>query len=373
VTAWRAKPAGLLVALAAGGTGGHMFPAEALARELLDRGYRVVLLTDRRGRAFGGHLAEVAVHRVHAAGMLGRTLWQRAAAMTLIALGILQAAWLLWWIKPHVVVGFGGYPSVPTLLAATQAKLRTVLHEQNAVLGRANRLLAPRARRLAVGFAETEGVRPADRDKLVHTGNPVRPAVLALHDHPYAAPEPDGMLRLLVTGGSQGARIFADVVPPAVASLPKDMRARLEISQQCRPEDIERTALSYSEAGVRYQVAAFFSDIPERLARAHLGICRAGASTIAELTVAGLPAILVPLPSAADDHQTVNARLCETIGAAWVMPQDSFTASALARRLFDLLRSPDKLAEASAAARRAAMPDAARRLADLVQTVGEAA
>jgi len=361
------------IALAAGGTGGHMFPAEALAHELLARGHRVVLVTDRRGGAFGDRLAAVAVHRVHAAGVLGKTTLERLQAVLLLGIGMIQAVWLLARLKPAVVVGFGGYPSVPALLAAGRVKLPTVLHEQNAVLGRANRLLAPRARKLAVAFAETQGVRDADRPKLVHTGNPVRSAVIALHGRPYAEPRPDGALRLLITGGSQGARVFADIVPAAIASLPTEMRARLEIDHQCRPEDIERTALSYSQSGVRYEVAAFFNDMPTRLARAHLAICRAGASTIAELTVAGLPAILVPLPSAADDHQSVNARFCEGAGAAWLMPQTEFTPPALARRLFELLRSPDRLAAAARAAQAAAVPDAARRLADVVQTAGDAA
>jgi UDP-N-acetylglucosamine--N-acetylmuramyl-(pentapeptide) pyrophosphoryl-undecaprenol N-acetylglucosamine transferase len=361
------------IALAAGGTGGHLFPAEALAAELLARGYRVVLVTDRRGGAFGDRLAAVAVYRVHAAGVLGKTPLERSKAVLLLGIGLIQALWLLFRLKPAVVVGFGGYPSVPTLLAAHRAKLPTVLHEQNAVLGRANRLLAPRARKLAVAFAETLSVREQDRDKLVHTGNPVRAGVIALHGRAYPEPQAGGALRLLITGGSQGARVFADIVPPAVASLPMDMRARLAVDHQCRAEDIERTALSYSEAGVRYEVAAFFSDMPVRLARAHLAICRAGASTVAELTVAGLPAILVPLPSAADDHQTVNARHCESAGSAWLMAQSDFTAPALARRLFELLRSPERLAAAARAAQAAALPDAARRLADVVQLAGEAA
>jgi UDP-N-acetylglucosamine--N-acetylmuramyl-(pentapeptide) pyrophosphoryl-undecaprenol N-acetylglucosamine transferase len=368
-TATFARP----IALAAGGTGGHLFPAEALATELLARGYRVVLLTDRRGGAFGDRLAAVAVYRVHAAGVLGKTTAERVKAAILLGLGIVQALWLLVRLKPAVVVGFGGYPSVPTVLAANQIKLPTVLHEQNAVLGRANRLLAPHAHTLAIAFAETQGVRDADRAKLVHTGNPVRPGVIALHGRVYPEPQRDGVLRLLITGGSQGARVFADVVPPALASLPLDMRARLEVDHQCRPEDIERTALSYSEAGVHYEVAAFFSDMPARLARAHLAICRAGASTVAELTVAGLPAILVPLPSAADDHQTVNARLCETAGAAWMIAQGDFTAATLARRLFELLRSPERLASAARAAQAAAVPHAAQRLADVVQLAGAAA
>jgi UDP-N-acetylglucosamine--N-acetylmuramyl-(pentapeptide) pyrophosphoryl-undecaprenol N-acetylglucosamine transferase len=355
------------IALAAGGTGGHMFPAEALAQELLARGHRVVLVTDRRGGAFGGRLATVAVHRVHAAGVLGKTAAERIKALALLAIGVIQAIALLARLKPAVVVGFGGYSSVPTLLAAHRVRVPTVLHEQNAVLGRANRLMAPHARTIAVAFAAIEAVRDADRAKVVHTGNPVRGAVIALNARRYVAPVPGGALRLLITGGSQGARVFADVVPAAIASLPKDMRTRLEINQQCRPEDIERTVFAYRDAGVRYEVAAFFNDMPERLARAHLGVCRAGASTIAELTVAGLPAILVPLPSAADDHQTVNARLTERAGAAWMMAQTDFTPPALARRLFELLRAPERLAAAAEAAHAAALPDAARRLADVVQ------
>ena len=373
MTPARTVPTDRPIALAAGGTGGHMFPAEALAQELIARGHRVVLITDRRGGAFGGRLDAVAVRRVHAAGLLGRTARERATAACLLAVGLIQALWLLGRLKPAAVVGFGGYPSVPTVFAAHRIGLPTVLHEQNAVLGRANRLLAPRARALAVAFAETHGVRAADRAKVVHTGNPVRAAVLALATRGYTAPEPGGALRLLITGGSQGARVFAEIVPPAVASLPMDMRARLEVNHQCRPEDIERTALVYSDAGVRYEVSAFFNDMPQRLARAHLGICRAGASTIAELTVAGLPALLVPLPSAADDHQTVNARFCESAGAAWTIVQTEFTAPTLARRLFELLRNPERLAAAARAARNAAVPDAARRLADVVQLAGAAA
>jgi UDP-N-acetylglucosamine--N-acetylmuramyl-(pentapeptide) pyrophosphoryl-undecaprenol N-acetylglucosamine transferase len=361
------------IALAAGGTGGHMFPAEALAQELLARGHTVVLVTDRRGGAFGDRLAAVAVYRVYAAGVLGKTTLERVKALLLLSIGVVQALWLMLRLKPAVVVGFGGYPSVPALLVAGRIKLPTVLHEQNAVLGRANRLLAPRAKKLAVAFADTQAVRDADRAKLVHTGNPVRSAVIALHGRAYVEPQPGGMLRLLITGGSQGARVFADIVPSAIASLPTEMRARLEVDHQCRPEDIERTALSYSTSGVRYEVAAFFNDMPTRLTRAHLAICRAGASTIAELTVAGLPAILVPLPSAADDHQTANARFCETAGAAWLVPQSEFTPPALARRLFELLRNPERLAAAARAAQAAAVPDAARRLADVVQVAGAAA
>jgi UDP-N-acetylglucosamine--N-acetylmuramyl-(pentapeptide) pyrophosphoryl-undecaprenol N-acetylglucosamine transferase len=270
------------------------------------------------------------------------------------------------------VVGFGGYASVPTLLAAVQAGCATVLHEQNAVLGRANRMLAPRARAIATSFPETSEVRHADQAKLVHTGNPVRPAVIGVANQPYPTLSSDGGLRLMVTGGSQGARIFSDVVPSAIASLPKDMRQRLFVSQQCRPEDLDRVARTYDDADVKADLAAFFSDLPRRLGAAHLGICRAGASTVTELTVAGLPAILVPLPSS-DNHQSANADYVERNGGAWVIAQKDFTAPVLARRLFGLLRDPDALITAAAQARAIGIPDAASRLADLVQHLGAAA
>jgi UDP-N-acetylglucosamine--N-acetylmuramyl-(pentapeptide) pyrophosphoryl-undecaprenol N-acetylglucosamine transferase len=360
------------IVLAAGGTGGHMFPAEALAGELLKRGFAVDLVTDRRGQAFGDRLGEVAVHRVHAAGVIGRTLGRKLQSVLLLILGTLQARWLIRRLQPHVVVGFGGYASFPTLLAATHAGCATVLHEQNAVLGRANKMLATRARAIATSFPETRDVRPADTHKLVHTGNPVRPAVIGIANQPYPALHAEGGLRLMVTGGSQGARIFSDVVPAAIASLPKDMRSRLFVSQQCRPEDLDRVARIYDEAEVTADLAAFFSDLPRRLGAAHLGICRAGASTVAELTVAGLPAILVPLASS-DEHQTANATFVEQAGGAWVVAQKDFTAPILARRLFGLLRDPDTLIDAAARARAIGIPDAATRLADLVQSLGEAA
>ena len=358
---------GSRILLAAGGTGGHMFPAEALAGELLKRGYAVDLVTDRRGQAFGDRLGEVAVHRVHAAGIVGRSFRYKLASLSLLAFGTLQAGILMRRLKPRVVVGFGGYPSVPALLAASQAGCATLLHEQNAVLGRANRLLAPRSRAIATSFPETGSVREADRGKLVHTGNPVRPAIIGLANQRY--PSLAHGVRLMVTGGSQGARIFADVVPAAIASLPKDMRARLFVSQQCRAEDLDRVARTYDESEVKADLAAFFSDLPRRLGGAHLGICRAGASTVAELTVAGVPSILVPLPSS-DNHQTANALYVANGGGGWLIDQNDFTAPNLARRLFGLLRDTSVLETAAAKARVVGIPDAATRLADLVQRLG---
>jgi len=363
-----------LVVLAAGGTGGHMFPAEALAAELLSRGYRVALITDRRGQAFGDRLGDVKIHRVLASAVLGRGIAKRLLALGLIALGTLQAKFLLNRLKPKAIVGFGGYPSVPGVLAAGRDRkggMATIIHEQNAVLGRANRVLAPRVRVIATSFPDTRSVHPNDQDKIVLTGNPVRPGVLALAGHPYVAPTETGPLELLITGGSQGARVFSDIVPSALTALPPDMRSRLRVTQQARAEDLDRVRALYAEAGIAAELAPFLTDMPKRLARAHLAICRAGASTVAELAVAGVPAFLVPLPSAADDHQTHNALYVERSGGGWLIPQGDFTAPNLTRRLFNLLRDADRLTAAAEAMTAIAIPDAARRLADIVTALGD--
>jgi UDP-N-acetylglucosamine--N-acetylmuramyl-(pentapeptide) pyrophosphoryl-undecaprenol N-acetylglucosamine transferase len=356
-----------LCILAAGGTGGHLFPAQALAETLLARGWRVVLATDKRGEAFfGDRMSSMPIHRVLAAPIAGASIWRRLRGLAVIGLGTLQAHLLMLRLRPSVVVGFGGYPSAPTLIAAGQARLPILLHEQNSVMGRANRSVAPRAARIALSFQDTQNLRDGDRAKSIFTGNPVRAAIQALHAATYAAPEAGGPLRLLVTGGSQGARIFGEVVPAAIASLPQDMRSRLRLVQQVRAEDLEAVRAKYAESGVAAELAAFFTDMPVKLAEAHLAIGRAGASTVAEFAVAGVPAILVPLPSAADDHQTRNAKTLEAAGAAWAVAQGEFQPPALARRLFNLLRDGDRLAAASASAKAAANPRAAEALADLV-------
>ncbi|WP_207476882.1 undecaprenyldiphospho-muramoylpentapeptide beta-N-acetylglucosaminyltransferase [Arenibaculum pallidiluteum] len=351
------------ILLAAGGTGGHMFPAEALARELLAGGHAVALVTDRRGKAFGDALPEVPVLRIRAASPSGGLLG-KARALVELGLGTLQAQKLLGRLRPAAVVGFGGYPSVPAVLAAQRAGIPTVLHEQNAVLGRANRLLAGGAVSICTAFPEVEAVRPADAGKLVLTGNPVRPAIAALRARPYPAPD-GGVLSILVTGGSQGARIFSEVVPAALERLDAGHRARLRLAQQARPEDIEEVRRRYAALGVRAELETFFRDMPERLAACHLMVCRAGASTVAELTAAGRPALLVPYPHATDDHQTANARAAEAAGAAWLMQQPDFTPDALAARLAALLDAPGVLAAAAGAARGWGSIDAASRLAEV--------
>lgn len=354
------------IVLAAGGTGGHMFPAEALARELLKRGHAVALVTDRRGQAFGDTLPEVPVHRIRAASPSGGIVGKLKAA-ALLALGIVEARGLLRRLRPAAVVGFGGYPSVPTVYAAARAGTPTLLHEQNAVLGRANRLLAGAAARLAVAFPSIAAVREADRAKIVRTGNPVRPAVAARRNAPYEAPAADGPVRILVMGGSQGARVFSDVVPAALARLPEDLRGRIHLSQQCRPEDIEGVRAATAGLGLgAVELESFFRDVPERLAACHIAVTRAGASTVAELTCIGRPAILVPYPFATDDHQTANAKAVADDGGAWHVPQPGFTPEALAERLGALLNDPDGLARAARAAAAWGTADAAASLADTV-------
>jgi UDP-N-acetylglucosamine--N-acetylmuramyl-(pentapeptide) pyrophosphoryl-undecaprenol N-acetylglucosamine transferase len=355
------------IVLAAGGTGGHMFPAEALARELLSRGAEVALVTDRRGQAFGDRLPGVALHRIRA-GQLSGGIINKVTGLAEMALGTLEALRLLRGLRPAAAVGFGGYPSAPTMLAATQLGLPTLLHEQNAILGRANRLLASRVGIIATSFAEIGGLRPASRARIVETGNPVRPAIAAVSAE-YASPAAEGPINLLVMGGSQGARILSAVVPAALARLTPALRRCLALMQQARPEDIDLVRESYAANGINAEVATFFEDVPARLARAQLVISRAGASTVAELAAVGRPAILVPYRHAADDHQTANARSFGAAGAAWVMQESAFTPALLAERLEALFSAPAALAAAAAAAKRLGRPDAAKKLADLVQSV----
>ena len=351
--------------LAAGGTGGHLFPAQALAERLVAEGAAVHLATDRRADAFTKTVAGVELCRIWA-GRIGGGPIRAACGMAETAVGIVQARRFLRRVGPAAVVGFGGYPSLPTMLAASSLGCQTVIHEQNAVLGRANRLLAPRVGRIATGFAETTGLRPADKGRAVHVGNPVRPAFAAVAGTEYRAPTPGMSIELLVTGGSQGARIFADIVPAALAALPQALRSALRVSQQARPEDCERVAAQLHEAGIAAEISSFFTDIPERLARAQFVICRSGASTICELAAVGRPALLVPYPHATDDHQTANARALAAAGGAWVARQSELTVAALAGLLAERLADSGGLSSAAARARRFAPPDAADRLAALV-------
>jgi UDP-N-acetylglucosamine--N-acetylmuramyl-(pentapeptide) pyrophosphoryl-undecaprenol N-acetylglucosamine transferase len=354
-----------LIVLAAGGTGGHLFPAEALASVLIARGYRVALITDPRGTGFGERMASVELHRISAGGVAGGSLVRRAQSVVQLGVGFFQARSLMAQLKPAVAVGFGGYASVPTILAASFAGVPTVLHEQNAILGRANRLLARRATRIAASFPGAI----AGADRVIVTGNPVRPAIAALAIAPYATPEANGRFNLLVTGGSQGARAFGRLLPEAIALLPEDKRRRLTLVQQCRAEDLERVKSTYADLKVAAELAPFFTDIPQRLRDCHLVVARSGASTVAELAAAGRPALLIPYPHATDDHQTANAQVIAKAGGAWLLPEAALTPALLAKYLEDLMDKPADLATASTAARACGRVDAAERLADLVSAL----
>jgi len=351
--------------VAAGGTGGHMFPAEALARELASRGWRVVLATDARGEQYAHAFPAEERLALDAATGSGPIGLLKAGFAILKGVGQAQSAFAR--IGADVVVGFGGYPSAPALVAAVATRRPTLIHEQNAVLGRTNRMLAPAVRTVASAFP-TLGRAPAKvkaRASLV--GNPVRPDIRALFDRAYVAPADDGPIHVLVTGGSQGARILSETAPHALAALPEAIRSRLKVQQQSRPETLESARQIYLEAGINAEVAPFFRDMADRLSRAHLVIGRAGASTCSELAVAALPSVLIPLKIAMDDHQTLNARALSDVGAARVIAEDDVTVDSLTAALTEILSDPARLSAMSAAARSVAIPDAAARLADLVE------
>ncbi|UYN96773.1 MAG: undecaprenyldiphospho-muramoylpentapeptide beta-N-acetylglucosaminyltransferase [Enhydrobacter sp.] len=352
------------VVLATGGTGGHVFPAEALASELEARGVPVALVTDSRGRQWQGGLSRKPIHYVHSASPAG-PLKQKVKATLMLVLGLVDAWRALGRIDPSAVIGFGGYASVPTLVAARLRGLPSMLHEQNAVLGKANRLVLRGVSRIATSFAHTRFVVDGDpRARLV--GNPVREAACVLRGSPYRAPGADRVIDVLVFGGSQGAASFSQVIPDAILSLRPALRSRLRVVQQCRPEDVDRVRKVYRQAGIVAELASFFADLPQRMASAHLVIARSGASTVAELAAIGRPAILVPYPHAADDHQTANARAFEAVGACIVILHREFNADTLAAWLRELFDDPRHLVDMAAAARGAGRPDAAARLADLV-------
>ncbi len=358
------------IVLAVGGTGGHMFAASALALELARRDYRVAIVTDGRGSSFADE-SGAAVYRI-AARSVGGGLGGATQGVVTLCFGWLQARRLLARLQPAAAVGFGGYPSLPTMFAAIRAGVPCMIHEQNAILGRANAALAPRVAAIATAFIEVEGVRADDRAKLVMTGNPVREAVAALAGSPYREPAGGGCFPLLVFGGSQGARVLADAVPAAVGALDEGSRRRLKIVQQARPEDVERVTAAYRGFGVAAKVAPFFNDLPAHMADAALVISRAGASTVAELAAIGRPAILVPYRYAAAGHQERNAREMERCAAAWVMTEAELGAGALPARLAGLMRAPRLLADAAAAAHACAVPSAAARLADRVDALARA-
>jgi UDP-N-acetylglucosamine--N-acetylmuramyl-(pentapeptide) pyrophosphoryl-undecaprenol N-acetylglucosamine transferase len=355
--------------LAAGGTGGHMIPAHALAEELMRRGHRVALITDDRGARIPGLFAGVQVHVLPAGRLNGGPVgWLRAVKN--IVTGRAMALRLYETFRPSAVIGFGGYPALPALLAARADRIPTLIHEQNAVLGRVNRLMAGKVDAVATAYQDVQRL-PAKAKERVHlVGNPVRDEVLALRDLPFPMLPEDGIFRLLVTGGSQGASILSRVVPEGLALLPEHFRRRLQVTQQCRAEDIDSVRARYAALGIPADLATYLPDMPDRLSWSHLVVARAGASTIAELTAAGRPAILVPLPSATDDHQTYNAREMAKAGGARMIAQRNFTPVELAKQMQKLALDPDALVNAAARARAVGRPNAARDLADLVERTG---
>ena len=358
-----------LVLLAAGGTGGHLFAAEALAEALGRRGVSAALATDIRAERYGRAFPAGDVHVITSATVRGRNPLSLARTAGLLGIGTVQGLRLLARMRPSAVVGFGGYPTIPPVLAATLRKIPTLIHEQNAVMGRANRFLAPRVDAIATSFAGVLDHAPKLGAKATRTGNPVRPAVVAVSAIPYAAPDAAGAIRLVVFGGSQGARIMADIVPAAIERLSGDLQTRLAIVQQAREEDLARVTEVYARTGVAAEVAPFFADLPARIAASHVVIARSGASTVAELAAIGRPAILVPLPHALDQDQSANAGVLAAAGGAMRLEQKDFTPDRLAAEITALASAPQKLVAMAAAARSQGATDAAERLADLVLRV----
>jgi UDP-N-acetylglucosamine--N-acetylmuramyl-(pentapeptide) pyrophosphoryl-undecaprenol N-acetylglucosamine transferase len=355
-----------LVVVAAGGTGGHLFPAEALTAALGARGIAVELATDERAARYGAFPGR-ATHIVPGATFAGRNPLGMALAAAKLSRGLIEALRLMAELRPAAVIGFGGYPTIAPLLAARLRRIPTVIHEQNGVLGRANRLLGPWVRAIATGFPDIFDEYPRFAAKATYTGNPIRPTVVEAAATPY--PDAAGPLSVLAFGGSQGARVIADVVPAAIELVPMAVRARLSVTQQARPEDLARVRSAYERIGVAAEVEPFFRDLPSRIAASHIIVARSGASTVAELAAIGRPAILVPLPHALDQDQRANARMLERAGGALLFEQPRFTPDRVAAELARLAADPTKLAAMAAAARKKGILDAAERLADLVAKV----
>lgn len=357
--------------LAAGGTGGHMIPAHAVAEELMARGHHVALVTDERGAKIPGIFDKAQVH-VMPAGRMTKNPKSWAGALNAILAGRAMARRLNETFRPTAVVGFGGYPAMPALLGALADGIPTAIHEQNAVLGRVNRYLAGRVDAIATAYPDVQRLKDKYADKVHLIGNPVREEVKHLREEEFPALTDESVFRVLVIGGSQGATILSSVVPDGLGMLPLSLRRRLQVTQQCRAEDIERVRKLYADLEIPADLATYFNDVPEKLGWSHLVIARAGASTLAELTCAGRPAILIPLPSAMDDHQTANAREMTEAGGARTIPQARFTAVELAKQMQKMALEPGALQNAAKRARACGRPDAARDMADLLESIGPA-
>ena len=352
------------VVITAGGTGGHMFPALALAKELERRGRTVALACDERGARFLPEGMEA--YKVRASSPSG-SVGKRSSGIFRLGLGLLQSWWWLKRHQPQAVAAFGSYASVPVGVAAGFLKLPLLVHEQNAVLGRANRMIAKRATGLALTFAETEHAEMMAEDRHVITGNPVRPEIREHQGEAYQLPGEGEPLEVLVIGGSQGARALSDVVPAALDRLSGRERSRLRLTQQCRPEDLERVEQAYKHLGFKAELKSFFDDLPARLAKAHLVISRSGASSVAEMLVLGRPSILIPLPSSLEGDQLANAKVVETAGGGWLMEEADLTGERLADQIRLCLEKPERLSDAAGKAKALGRPDAAEALADALE------
>ncbi len=355
--------------LAAGGTGGHMMPAHALAAELIARGHQVALITDERGAKIPGLFDGVQTH-VLPAGRITKNPMSWPGGARAILKGRRMALRLFDAFQPSAVIGFGGYPAYPALIAARSAKIPTAVHEQNAVLGRVNRMVANTVTAIATSYPDVARITEKNLKKVTLVGNPVRDEILELRDQPYPAIDGEAVFSILVVGGSQGATVLSDVVPDGLAMLPPALTRRLQVTQQCRIEDIDAVRARYAGLGIPADLATYMTDMPKKLAWAHLVIARAGASTIAELTAAGRPAILVPLPSATDDHQSANVREMVAAGGARAIPQSRFTPVELAKQMQKLGLEPVGLTNAAKAARGCGRPHATRDLANLLESLG---
>ncbi|MGH1455875.1 MAG: undecaprenyldiphospho-muramoylpentapeptide beta-N-acetylglucosaminyltransferase [Alphaproteobacteria bacterium] len=358
------------VVISAGGTGGHMSPAAALADDLLKRGYRVDLVTDARGKRFDKMFKNITTHVVKS-GTSGAGIIGKIKGALNLGLGLIHATILVKKLKPDLVIGFGGYPSFPAVYAAQKSGIPTILHEQNAIIGKANSMLAPRADRIALSLPNSMGLDKEEKLRAVLTGNPVRPDIISLYDKAYTAPKEKGEFRLLVMGGSLGATVFSKIVPATLAKLPIEYRDNLYVIQQCREADIEDVRAVYKDAGINANLSTFIDDVAGELEKSHLVIGRSGASTVAEVSVAGRPAIYVPYPHHKDQQQKKNADSIADQGGAWVMTEDGFTQDALLTRIETFFQNPESLAKAAANAKECGKPEAAKKLGNLVTAIIE--
>lgn len=356
------------ILLSSGGTGGHMTPAGALAHDLSSRGYRVEIITDVRGQKYQAMFPGMKMHTVRA-GTMTKGVMGKAKGVMNLGIGIVQSMKIIRNLKPSVVVGFGGYPSVPGLYAAQKLGIPTIIHEQNAIIGKANAMLAGKAEKIALSLPDVVGLDENEKNRCIVTGNPVRADIAALYSKPYPALDRDGTLRILVLGGSLGASVFSNVVPEALSKLSVSYKNRLDIVQQCRPEDLPKTREKYAAANIKAFLSVFFEDMATELERAHLVITRSGASTVAEVTTAGRPAIFVPYPHHKDQQQKMNADAVADIGGAWVMTESGFTPEALLARIETFLQNPETLFRAAENASQCGKPDAARKLGNLVTSI----